>query len=353
MNRFCAKIQKQLAVAKQNLSAFLQLQTIFCRIPDLLIKACIQSRIHRVHTGVVETRVAYLPSQLEHDGRYFKWGGRVPPPPSPAWTNFSIMMECTPESGRCHSAYSVVGSIQSPLFCTQTLQAIFFRFPDLFIKALSAFLQLQTIFCRIPDLLIKACIQSRIHRVHIGVVETRVAYLPSQLEHDGRYFKWGGRVPSPPSPAWTNFSIMMECTPESGRCHSAYSVVGSIQSPLFCTQTLQAIFFRFPDLFIKACIQSRIHRVHIGVVETRVAYLPSRLEHDGRYFKWGGCVPPPPSPAWDICSIMMKCLPESGRCHSAYSVVGSIVPSFLYTNVPSPQRLKDCQQVQAATFHLL
>ncbi len=25
------------------------------------------------------------------------------PPPSPAWANFTLMMECTPESGRCHS----------------------------------------------------------------------------------------------------------------------------------------------------------------------------------------------------------------------------------------------------------
>jgi hypothetical protein len=32
-----------------------------------------------------------------------------------------------------------------------------------------------------------------------------------------------GRAP-PPSPAWANFSIMMECRPESGRCHSVYSV---------------------------------------------------------------------------------------------------------------------------------
>jgi hypothetical protein len=31
----------------------------------------------------------------------------VNPPPPPAWTDFSIMMECTPESGRCHSVYSV------------------------------------------------------------------------------------------------------------------------------------------------------------------------------------------------------------------------------------------------------
>jgi hypothetical protein len=32
----------------------------------------------------------------------------VHPPPSPDWANFSTLMECTPESGRCHSVYSVV-----------------------------------------------------------------------------------------------------------------------------------------------------------------------------------------------------------------------------------------------------
>ncbi len=30
-------------------------------------------------------------------------GGRRAPPPSPAWVDFSTMMQCTPESGRCHS----------------------------------------------------------------------------------------------------------------------------------------------------------------------------------------------------------------------------------------------------------
>jgi hypothetical protein len=29
------------------------------------------------------------------------------PPPSPGWAKFSIMMECTPESGRCYSVFSV------------------------------------------------------------------------------------------------------------------------------------------------------------------------------------------------------------------------------------------------------
>ncbi len=43
--------------------------------------------------------------------------------------------------------------------------------------------------------------------------------------------KGGGRAP-PPSPAWTNFTLMMECTPESSRCYSVYStlwVKGSTQ----------------------------------------------------------------------------------------------------------------------------
>jgi hypothetical protein len=35
--------------------------------------------------------------------------------------------------------------------------------------------------------------------------------------------KGGGRAP-PPSPAWANFTLMMECTPESNRCLSVYSV---------------------------------------------------------------------------------------------------------------------------------
>jgi hypothetical protein len=37
----------------------------------------------------------------------------VHPPSSPAWTNFSIMMECicSPESGRCHSLYFVMYTI--------------------------------------------------------------------------------------------------------------------------------------------------------------------------------------------------------------------------------------------------
>jgi hypothetical protein len=37
-------------------------------------------------------------------------GGAPTPSTSPAWANFSIMIECTPESDCCYSVYSVVGT---------------------------------------------------------------------------------------------------------------------------------------------------------------------------------------------------------------------------------------------------
>ncbi len=38
-----------------------------------------------------------------------KGGGRAPPPPPPtkAWAYFTLLIECTPESSRCYSVYSV------------------------------------------------------------------------------------------------------------------------------------------------------------------------------------------------------------------------------------------------------
>jgi hypothetical protein len=39
----------------------------------------------------------------------------------------------------------------------------------------------------------------------------------------------GESAPHPPSPAWVDFTLMMECTPESGRCHSVYSVVRALR----------------------------------------------------------------------------------------------------------------------------
>jgi hypothetical protein len=47
--------------------------------------------------------------------------------------------------------------------------------------------------------------------------------------------KGGGRAP-PPSPGWHDFSIMMECTPESGFCHSIYV---SIDSYLFAPKPIK------------------------------------------------------------------------------------------------------------------
>ncbi len=38
-------------------------------------------------------------------------GVGVHPPPSPAQANFTLMMECTPESSRCYSVYSVFSPI--------------------------------------------------------------------------------------------------------------------------------------------------------------------------------------------------------------------------------------------------
>ncbi len=51
------------------------------------------------------------------------------------------------------------------------------------------------------------------------------AYTATLYVHDGKYSE-GGRAP-PLSPAWANFSIMKEFTPESVRCHSVhvYSVL--------------------------------------------------------------------------------------------------------------------------------
>jgi hypothetical protein len=42
---------------------------------------------------------------------------------------------------------------------------------------------------------------------------------------DGRYSERGWACTlTPPVPGWANFSIMMECTPESGHCHSVCSL---------------------------------------------------------------------------------------------------------------------------------
>jgi hypothetical protein len=64
---------------------------------------------HREQRDRDEIAGVYLLSQLEHYTatlyvmENILKGVGVHPPPSPAWANFSIMMERTPKSGRCHS----------------------------------------------------------------------------------------------------------------------------------------------------------------------------------------------------------------------------------------------------------
>jgi hypothetical protein len=49
-------------------------------------------------------------------------------------------------------------------------------------------------------------------------------YLPTQLERMVNVMKGGGRE----TPAWANFTLLMECTPESSRCYSVDSVVQTV-----------------------------------------------------------------------------------------------------------------------------
>ena len=64
--------------------------------------------------------------------------------------------------------------------------------------------------------------------------------MTSQLEHTVYHnfvldkVKEGGRAP-PPSSGWANFFITMECTPESGHCHSVYTLCSS---PLYSVYNL-------------------------------------------------------------------------------------------------------------------
>ncbi len=46
------------------------------------------------------------------DGICNERGWACTPQPLPAWANFTLMMECTPESSRCYSVYSVLRQFQ-------------------------------------------------------------------------------------------------------------------------------------------------------------------------------------------------------------------------------------------------
>jgi hypothetical protein len=70
------------------------------------------------------------------------WGGGegLHPSPSPGWANFSIMMECTPESGNCHSVCTLCAVHRKNLLrtkhalpyttkCIQGFEDLICRFP--------------------------------------------------------------------------------------------------------------------------------------------------------------------------------------------------------------------------------
>ncbi len=46
------------------------------------------------------------------DGKSIERGWACTPPTSPAWANFTLTMECTPESDCCYSVYSVAWPTQ-------------------------------------------------------------------------------------------------------------------------------------------------------------------------------------------------------------------------------------------------
>ncbi len=76
-----------------------------------VLSFCQKGSMHRVHIGVEKKQGEYicpLNWSVHHnfvrDGRYTErvWACTPTPPPSPVWTNFSIMMEWPPESVCCH-----------------------------------------------------------------------------------------------------------------------------------------------------------------------------------------------------------------------------------------------------------
>ncbi len=59
------------------------------------------------------------------------------------------------------------------------------------------------------------------------------------------------------SPAWAYFSIIMECTPESGRCHSVFYVAQPLV-PLDCPAEIRTGDQTCGSIFIEQLFQSFI-----------------------------------------------------------------------------------------------
>jgi hypothetical protein len=85
---------------------------------QLVAKALfVNRRVHRdrdeigecVSAGVYTATLCVIKNILK--------GGGVQPPPSPDWTNFFIMIKCTPESDSCHSVCTLCYKHLPPTPC--------------------------------------------------------------------------------------------------------------------------------------------------------------------------------------------------------------------------------------------
>ncbi len=74
--------------------------------------------------------------------------------------------------------------------------------------------------------------------------------------------KGGGRAPPTP-PAWAYFTLMMECTPESSRCYSVYSVVPANEHSCAHNVTWSPYkFWRSTSIFSLCCRGMELERAH-------------------------------------------------------------------------------------------
>jgi hypothetical protein len=79
---------------------------------------CCTWKPQSTYRGRGELWGVYLPSQLKCTKQTLymmldrvKGGWACIPPPLPAWADFSIVMECTPESGHCHSVCTLCSKL--------------------------------------------------------------------------------------------------------------------------------------------------------------------------------------------------------------------------------------------------
>jgi hypothetical protein len=160
----------------------------------------------------------------------------VHPPPSLAWPNFTLMTECTPESRRYYSVYSVICPLSWSVHC---------NFTELeFLESLWGLGTEEEEGYRTGP---PGYIGWRIHSLEsIPGLHTRLKIRALVMVN---VMKGGGRA-LPPLPAWANFPLMMECTPESSYCYSVYSVVWRCGGGVVLSCVVDHILQEFYTLFL-------------------------------------------------------------------------------------------------------